>query len=157
MQLLCRALRQEIYVRLLFAAAALVGGGLLIGLNFPEQSVASVCGLILLLGGLYFGYVLLPQTRADNSHLLHLLNTNPEKIVWVYGLRTQRHPFGLSFSQSGILYFKLADGDEISVGLPATKLKLVSAFLNRVLPHAVFGYTKERAENYQNNPAGSLG
>jgi hypothetical protein len=40
--------------------------------------------------------------------------------------------------ESGILYFKLSDGDAISVSMPAKDLKPVSRFLNQVLPHTSF-------------------
>ena len=46
----------------------------------------------------------------------------------------------------------LDDGDEISVGLPAQKLKLISKFLNRILTETTFGYSQERAEQYRRDP-----
>lgn len=84
--------------------------------------------------------------------LLEKLYEKPEEVIWVYSLVNDHHPFGLQFLQRGILYFKLANGDDISANIPPHKLKLVSKILARALPHTVFGYTKERARRYAENP-----
>lgn len=78
------------------------------------------------------------------SELYHVLLEEPERIVWVYGQVTERLPFGLSFTESAVVYLVLDDGEEISVSLPAEKTKLVVKTLNRVVPEAVFGYTQDR-------------
>jgi hypothetical protein len=61
-------------------------------------------------------------------------------------------PFGLYLWERGTMFFMLQDGDEISVGLPARKLKMVSRFLNKLLPHASFGYTAERQQQFEADP-----
>jgi hypothetical protein len=50
------------------------------------------------------------------------------------------------------LYFKLSNGDEITVSLRPQKLKVISKFLNRLLPHASFGYSHDRAQWYHVHP-----
>lgn len=102
--------------------------------------------------GLRFFFKTAKQSSLESNRLILLLNKNPQRIVWVYALNTQLNPFGLEFMKSGVLYFKLDDGDEISVGLPVKKLKLISKFLNRILTQTTFGYSKERAEQYKANP-----
>ena len=78
-----------------------------------------------------------------------LLHQHPQAIVWVYTVRTQRMPFGIELLSGGTIYFFLADGEELSIGLPDDQLKLVSHTLSRLLPHATFGYSPEKARRYQ--------
>lgn len=157
MQLLCRALRKEVRLKAVFAILGTLTSGFLLYLSFARNTILTVIFLVCLLLGFRFLIKTLREISLENNRLLLLLNRQPEKIVWVYALNTQRLPFGLDFSESGVLYFKLNDGDEFSVALPAKKLKLVSHFLNRVLPKTVFGYSPERAENYRQSPANFKG
>ena len=61
-------------------------------------------------------------------------------------------PFGFYWSENGLLFFKLANGEEITVHLKAKHLKLVSKTLGRLLPHTTFGYSSERDQWYQLDP-----
>lgn len=80
------------------------------------------------------------------------LYDHPESVVWIYSVVHQHHPFGLQINQRGIMYFKFADGDEQSAYLPPDKMKLISKVLGRALPNTVFGYTRERAAQYEKDP-----
>ncbi len=68
----------------------------------------------------------------------------PETIVWVYGLVTERMPFGFKTVSVGTLHLVETDGTIHAFGMKPNELKLVTKTLNRVLPHAEFGYTPER-------------
>ena len=61
-------------------------------------------------------------------------------------------PFGFYLWETGQMYFKLVDGQEICLFVPARKLRMVSRFLNKVLPHATFGYSPENAQLFRENP-----
>ena len=152
MQILCKALLRETRLQLLSAFLLIGGSAILIFYCFGENIILTTLGLATLIFGLRFFFKTAKQTSIKSNRLILLLNKNPQKIVWVYALNTQLNPFGLAFMNSGVLYFKLSDGDEISVGLPTKKLKLVSKFLNRILTETTFGYSKERAEQYRMNP-----
>jgi hypothetical protein len=80
------------------------------------------------------------------------LYDKPGSVVWIYSVVHQHHPFGLQIKERGIMYFKFSDGDEQSVYLPPDKMKLISKVLSRALPYTVFGYTRERAVQYEKNP-----
>ncbi|HMQ49364.1 MAG TPA: hypothetical protein PKA00_16755 [Saprospiraceae bacterium] len=148
-QLLAAALRREKRMELvLYLALALTGIHLCI-FFWPSNFYLCLVGSLVFAGGLYA----LIRLKQQDHELLHLLDQEPEKIVWVYSVVTHRQPFGIQLFQSGTLYFKLMDGNEISVVLPPSKLKLVSRFLNRLLPHASFGYSPERAALYKRDPA----
>lgn len=77
------------------------------------------------------------------------LHDNPDSIVWVYGLVTERMPFGFKTVASGTLYLVDADGETHTFGLRPEELRLVTKTLNRVLPRAEFGYTKEKELQYR--------
>lgn len=114
--------------------------------------ILTIMGLAFSVIGLKLLAQNLRQSQIEHSPLVYLLLNEPEQIVWVYSVMTQRMPFGLEWSKNGIMYFKLLDGDEITVTLAAGDLRLVSKFLNRLLPHASFGYSKEKEKMYEINP-----
>jgi len=152
MQILCKALLRDTRLQLFFALLSTVGSIFLIYFCFNTNIILTAFGLTFFIFGLRFLFQTVKQSSLESNRLILLLNKNPQKIVWVYALNTQLNPFGLEFMNSGVLYFKLSDGDEISVGLSAKKLKLVSKFLNRILTKTTFGYSKERAAQYRLDP-----
>ncbi len=89
----------------------------------------------------------------EEMPLKKLLLKEPQKVVWVYSMVTQRMPFGFQINQSGTMYFKLIDGNEITLSLPVSELKGISEMLNYHLPHASFGYSKEKEQWYLAHPA----
>lgn len=103
--------------------------------------------------GSFFAWRRFILIKKRQFPLSNLLRDEPEKIVWVYSILTQRMPFGFEVNQTGTMYFKLIDGDELTVSLPADQLKSVSRSLNTRLPHATFGYTKEREQWFMAHPA----
>ncbi len=109
--------------------------------------------LLLSAPGLRWLVQLVRKPAPQHHRLWELLFHNPLKIVWVYSVRTQVIPFGFYLWETGLMVFKLNDGDEISIAIPARKLKVVSRFLNKLLPHATFGYSPERQKLFEENPA----
>lgn len=153
MRLLGRGLRNERLLMIGFATL-LVGGGNCLGWYFfKKENPLAIFGLAAIVLGLRMAWNILRQPETIENRLFHLLENHPEKIVWVYSIRTQSMPYGFRIWDTGTMYFKLLDGDEISVSLPSGKLKLVSKFLNRVLPHAAFGYSDERRQQFEHDPA----
>ena len=96
--------------------------------------------------GVYWLYRLLSTQPA--AAWREALREHPERIVWVYSLVTERVPFGLNLMRSGTLYLVDDRGEAFSFSLPAEQLLLVTKTLNRLLPHAEFGYTEAREERY---------
>ncbi|MFQ5445897.1 MAG: hypothetical protein ACE5FF_03095 [Saprospiraceae bacterium] len=62
-------------------------------------------------------------------------------------------PFGFHLWDRGEMYFMLMDGSEVSISLPAVQLKMVLRFMNKLLPHASFGYSAERQRQFEMDPA----
>lgn len=139
------------------AAVALTLVGLSLALFLMDKNrLFTAISWTAFFAGLFFLYRILLHNTTDKHPLVHLLKNNPEQIVWVYSVVTQRMPFGFQIAQNAILYFKLLNGDEISVELPVKQVKLVSKTLNRLLPHACFGYSDERADSYLTDPKSLL-
>ncbi len=90
--------------------------------------------------------------NAEKHRLIWLLKNQPYAIVWVYYVKTDQLPFGFHLSSATTLYFKLSDGDEITVGVSKKEFKIISRYLNRLLPHATFGYSRDRAQWYHVHP-----
>ena len=77
------------------------------------------------------------------------LREHPERIVWVYSMVTERMPFGLNLMRSATLYLVDDRGEAHDFSLPPDRLLLVTKTLNRLLPHAEFGYTEEREQRHR--------
>lgn len=152
MFLLRRAVRREQQLKLLCAVASIAGGITMCYLFFQFSILLTIIGLAGTVLGIRYLFSFLAHRRADDSQLMHLLRHQPGQIVWVYSVVTQRLPFGLQVGSSCTLYFKLINGDEITVGLPPKRLKVVARLLNRLLPHASFGYSKDKEQWYLASP-----
>lgn len=96
-------------------------------------------GGLAIVGALYWLYQLL--SRKPVSELYHLLLEEADAFVWVYAEVTERLPFGLQFSTMATVYLFREGEEEIAVGIPAAKAKLVVKTLERLLPQAHFGYS----------------
>ena len=77
------------------------------------------------------------------------LRDSPESITWVYGMVTERMPFGFKTTANATIHLVDTDGEIHAFGLKPVDLKLVTKTLNRVLPHAEFGYSPEREMKYR--------
>ncbi len=152
MKILRRGIRREMSLQLLASAGLLIAGVWLCYYFFKSSIVLTIVGLLCVIFGIKWVTYSARRLRPGNSRLIVLLRYHPRQIVWVYSVVTERAPFGFRFSRTGTMYFKLIDGDELTVSLPARHLKLVSKLLNRLLPHASFGYSRDREAKFQESP-----
>ncbi len=130
------------------SALVLVVLGLTLCLSTIRTSASlPFAGSLLACLGLYWIFRLLRERPA--AAWREKLRTSPARIVWVYGLITERMPFGLNLMRSATLYLVEADGKVHDFSLPSGQLLLVTKTLNRLLPHAEFGYTEERELRYR--------
>jgi hypothetical protein len=156
MRMLWRAIGRERHICLAFAAALLLGGTAFGWVFFQKKNVLAAFGLAGMLLGTKLLWDVLRSPKVNDDRLWRLLNHHRKQIVWVYSIRTQTMPFGYQLWERGTMYFMLIDGDEIALDLPARKLKMVSRFMNKLLPHASFGYSEERRALFETNPASLL-
>ena len=150
MQVFRKGLLREQRLQSFFAGCALLTGCAAVLFLWP--SIPAYIGLVVSIVSVRWILLIRPWAPATHAPVARMLCDHPERIVWVYGVETQMSPYGFRFARKGILYFKLEDGKEFSLPLPPDKLKLVSRFLNRILPHASFGYDAEKDRLFRQAP-----
>jgi hypothetical protein len=128
-------------------------GGVLMYYTFNSSYFLSAIGLLLVVLGLRYTFIFLPGRKSKDLHLIHLILHQPEQIVWVYGIITERLPFGFQFGNNAALHFRLINKEEYVVELPTNKMKEITAALNPMLPNTTFGYSKDNEQLYMANPA----
>lgn len=152
LDVLRKALIRETRWQLVAAVALLLVGLVLLSFFYKTSIIAGLLGLFMCVTAARYIYTFSAIKVAEDHPLIQLISYEPERIVWVYGQQTERLPFGLHFSRSSVLYFKLIDGEEFSVSIPGRYVRLVSRTLNRLLPEASFGFSEQRATRYAEKP-----
>ena len=141
------------YVLILLGFSLLLALGVVLLIVFFNKNIILVLfGLFITFLAIKYIYLRLTVLTNDTLPLTTILLKEPHKVVWVYSMVTQRMPFGFQIIQSGTMYFKLINGDEFTLSLPVSELRSISEMLNYHLPHATFGYTKEREQWYLAHP-----
>lgn len=153
MRLIEAALRREARQQLAASVVLLFAGIGLGAWGFEKSVLLSVLGLGVFVIALRLVFKTIRRLRVALHPLHQLLHQEPRQVVWVYSVVTQWMPFGLRFGQFSLLYFHTLQGKHYSISIPSTKIKLLSKYLNRLLPHATFGYSHEKAELYRTRPA----
>lgn len=152
LDVLRKALIRETRWQLVAAFALLFVGSTLVIFFYKTSIIAGLVGLLMSVTASRYIYTFSSIKESNDHPLIQLISHEPERIVWVYGQQTERLPFGLQFSSSSVLYFKLIDGDEFSVSIPGRYVKLVSRTLNRLLPDTTFGFSEKRAGQFSEKP-----
>jgi uncharacterized membrane protein len=152
MQMLCGAILKELRMETIGALLVLIVGSIAFTFGFSQNIYILILSWVLIYYGIKYSWGALRVQRVEDSDLMKILTHEPEKIVWVYSVVTNRMPFGFQFSKKGLMYFKMIDGNDMSLTMSEKELKVVSRFLNRLLPHATFGYSKEKEKQYLEDP-----
>lgn len=148
---LWEALERETKQQWCAGIAAFLAGLALFCWGWMSRGLLAIVGIFVVIGGLTIIAQMTRRPSATNR-LRRLILEQPQTVVWVYSVVTERLPFGMSIQRSGLLYFKLVDGDEVSVRLPAKRLTLITKILSRALPHALIGYSTHRAQTFAEDP-----
>lgn len=148
---LWKSLERDWFLQLCAILFMLTIGFLLALWGMQSSPLVLSLAVVLIAAG---GYLCWSHFRQPSAleRLQDRLYDEPVSVVWIYSVVHQHHPFGLQINERGIMYFKFSDGDEQSVYLPPDKMKLISKVLSRALPDTVFGYTRERAAQYEKDP-----
>lgn len=152
-KLLLRGIQRECNTQLALAMVPVVVGVVLFVWCRNWGAWVSVVSLSLWLMGLLLLKKILPQSHAETHALWQTLMHHPLRIVWVYTVRTQVMPFGLYLWETGQIYFNLVDGTTFCIYVPPRKLLMLSKFLNKLLPHATFGFSYDHEKLFRENPA----
>ncbi|MEY4133689.1 MAG: hypothetical protein ACOYOO_00560 [Saprospiraceae bacterium] len=152
MRLLERAISRDLLLQFAASLGLFILGAYIAYDTYADNLPLMTIGLaIALIAGKLLEYSARNLRKGRNS-LLQVLREQPLRVVWVYSVVLERVPFGIYFFRTATMFFKLDDGTELSVHLPYRHLRTVSHFLNRLLPHATFGYTSDRDYAYRVSP-----
>lgn len=152
-QILEKELRKEQIQKWVATTFMLCIGLLIVFFCFQSSTAFTMLGMVLSVLGMRYTYLYFPSRRSAEFQLIQLIKYNPKQIVWVYAIVIEHAPFGLQFSRKATLYFKLLNRKEWSVSVSSKDVESISKALNAVLPHATFGYTRDREQWYMADPA----
>ncbi|WP_273446007.1 hypothetical protein [Neolewinella agarilytica] len=148
LQPLWESLERERRQQQVVAIGLMIGGILLaIGSVVMRATWLPLVGGALSVAALWWLYRLL--TVQPIVSFRRRLRDQPESIVWVYSLITERMPFGFKTTTNATLYMVDREGDIHAFDLKPDEVKLVTKTLNRALPAAEFGYSPEREMAYR--------
>jgi hypothetical protein len=149
-----RALVNDRNTKMMVAIFAIGFGVWLLYYNWQANKAwfLGIAALTALVTGFRLWINVLQYWKVNQMPLLFLLNNQPIKIVWVYSVLTVFLPFGVQWARRGTMYFKLENGDELTIRLLEADIPKVAKYLNTKLPHATFGYTQEREQWYMASP-----
>ena len=152
-QCIKHALINERNTKLVIALLVLSFGVWAINYNFKHNSwFLAIVALTSIVTSIRLFVNVFKHWKVNQAPLMFLLNNQPTSIVWVYSIVTVRLPFGVQYARKGTMYFKLEDGDDITIRLLEKDIPNIAKYLNKRLPHATFGYTDEREQWYMANP-----
>ncbi len=156
-RLLEQILKRERVQKLVVAGLTLLGSLFLTILTYRVAEVRLTSLLaVLSIGTFVVGFVFLIQIlkhwQVESHPIVHLLRHDPEQIVWVYAIQVEMMPAGIKFWDEHTFSIHLLNKKEIQLKMKADKIKPLREALQRLLPHATFGYSHERAQWYSANP-----
>lgn len=150
-----KVLRQERQQKLLVLAITL-SSGLFFGLLGWSMARSNAFFILLsvaaLLVGLRFLYDIVREWNPENSALMQCLHYSPNTIVWVYVIEMQLMPAGIRFWKRKTLMIRLVDGNDLQLRVGSKDLIVIKKALVILLPHATFGFSREREQWYRADP-----
>jgi len=84
--------------------------------------------------------------------LLPSIDSHPESIVWVYATVVISMPFGIRLFSLATVYCHFINGNKESFFVSGSKLQSTLEQLNRLLPHASFGYSLNKEQLFRASP-----
>ncbi len=147
------AIQRDLWLKLAVGLVLLMAGLGLAAVFYQKHNLLAVLGLGVALPGAWFLREHLRRPRVEDDPLWQVLHRRPRQIVWIYTQEERLMPFGMHLMARGTLFVMLLDGSQLALALPTQQLKLASHFLHRLLPHAAFGFSQERRQQFEADPA----
>jgi hypothetical protein len=147
------AIRRDLWLKLAVGLALLAAGLYMAAAFYQKYNMLAVLGVGVALPGAWFVREYVRRPRVEDDALWQVLHRAPRQVVWVYTQEERLMPFGMLLWERGTLYVMLLDGSELTLALPTRKLKLASHYLHRLLPHAAFGFSQERRQQFERDPS----
>ncbi len=154
--LILLAIRSERNQFLVFSSLLVLAGIFCCMMIGRDNLPLAICLILLGLSLVTLGFKVLYDTMQywdeANHELIKKIKNTPKDIVWVYSTITQIAPLGIKMFSRGTLFFKLIDGQQITLSASTKSLTQISTSLNSILPHATFGFSQEREQWYMASP-----
>ena len=99
---------------------------------------------------LFFRY--LQHMNITENSVYRLAEDDPDAVTWIYAVETQLNPWGIELSKTSEVILNTREKTDEKFVIPSRKLQGVMRAMNRLFPKASFGYTDERAMQYNENP-----
>ncbi|MBK8565824.1 MAG: hypothetical protein IPN76_21395 [Saprospiraceae bacterium] len=147
------AIRRDLWLKLAVGLALLAAGLGMAAVFYQKYNLLAVLGVGVALPGAWFVREYVRRPRVEDDALWQVLHRAPKQVVWVYTQEERLMPVGLLLAERGTLFVMLLDGSELTLAMPARKLKLASHYLHRLLPHAAFGFSVERKQQFEQDPS----
>lgn len=156
-QLIRKILKRE-RLQKLFVSGITILGALGLGVlayQLKKDRAATLLG-VLTIGVFIIGFVffiqILRHWQAESHPLVQILQQSPDQIVWVYAINIEMMPAGIKFWDEHTFSINLLNKKELQLKMRSDQISELRTHLQKLLPHATFGYSHERAQWYTANP-----
>ncbi len=141
----------------LIVSVVLILAGLLFIFYMPHFSNRSfyfvrIIGSLSTLSGTALLMLSLIHFDVRKNKLLLLLNKHPEDVVWIYYNKVQMIPFGVKIRDRCTLFFNLRNREKHLINISEDEVQRLVKYLNRKVPRATFGFSREKEQLYLANP-----
>lgn len=153
MLVLREAIRRDLWLKLAVGLVLLTAGLSMAAVFYQKYNLLAVLGVGMALPGAWFLREYLRRPKVEDDPLWQVLHRAPKQVVWVYIQEERLMPFGMLLTERGTLFVMLLDGSELTLAMPIKQLKLASHYLHRLLPHAAFGFSQERKQQFEQDPS----
>ena len=123
--------------------------------DLPNQTVLlfRVVGGAIMGAGVYLFISGWNRLNVSLDRLVISLKDNPREIVWFYSYMVINMPFGVHLFRLATIFIYTVDKKKITLSVKEKELNNVMKILEKHLPHASNGYTIEKEQLYEANPA----
>jgi len=138
---------------LILLAAAMLSWGATLQQEARIANIMLGSALVAFLSALLFLRSILRFWKPASSPILQILHQASKNIVWIYLIEVNIAPFGIRFRKEQTLCLRLLNGDMLQIRLSEKDVPLVMLGLEKQLPHANFGFSKEKEQLYNIHPS----
>lgn len=151
-----RLLRYELRLKLVVVGICLAAAAALIAAAYYSQThlwslFLGTAMVVLAITAKMLRDIIKEKPFKENN-LVVLLHQSPQIFVWIYKVEINFAPAGIHLKRSSALIFKLTNSTDMQVRGNSKDIEKVEAALHLMLPHATFGFSKEREQWYIANP-----
>jgi hypothetical protein len=119
----------------------------------PElMRLVSVILMILMLFLIWFFSHIYKNRDTQSNKLQQILTQQPRRIIWIYTVNYDIAPAGIYLYRRSTLVFNLQNREQLFLFGSSREVENAKRVLAKILPHATFGYSKEREQWFMASP-----